>query len=75
MDGWRSLAFDINDSGVIVGYSISHANGSSRATIWSDGAAIDLNSKTLGWLLLSGLGVIGRTLHSRSGRPPPHGGP
>jgi hypothetical protein len=59
-----SEAFDINDSGVAVGFALKHVGGigfGNRAVAWqSDGAAIDLNSlidPSSGWVLHRARGI------------------
>jgi probable HAF family extracellular repeat protein len=63
LGGTNSSANDVNEAGLIVGYSQTVGNSSRHATLWRDGIAIDLNSYlteveiSSGWMLGQAFGV------------------
>ncbi|HYF37798.1 MAG TPA: choice-of-anchor M domain-containing protein, partial [Prosthecobacter sp.] len=60
---YHSVANDVNESGLVVGNSQRIAGSPAVATIWKDGAAIDLNSwlpPGSGWVLTNADGINDR---------------
>ncbi|WP_374675994.1 hypothetical protein [Ideonella sp.] len=64
LDGTDAWAYGINNKGVAVGYGMSA--GTTRAVMWKDGGAIDLNDKlsvadkSAGWVLRYAIGIDDR---------------
>lgn len=59
-NGMKSMAYDINQSGDIVGEFLPQSSGITHAAIWDNGRLIDLNStipSSSGWTLMTAHGI------------------